>query len=372
MKIIITGIFLFILFKPCELSAQNDLTEEWEMQYLNRQPSDKLMAAIGVKQGMVIGEVGAWRGRFTVYMAREVGPPGKIYSNDIDRIFDQTHPTLSSQTDSSSQLSDSLVKVEKLNDKTILIRMGYDAVTAISTQKGIVVIDAGISGRLAVKYRKIIENEFPLNDIGYLINTHGHPDHTGGNSAFADAVIIGHENCINEISNQWKDPERVKSSLNKTVNDYDKELNRLVPGTNAWIDVFCQKIRYQSAYNDALKNVAVIKPNVTFNDCLNIDMGDIKFDLIYFGKAHSESDIIIHIPEMKILMVGDLFSQYGRPGFHADNGKIGERWIKVTVWIEKRWSDIGIVINGHGQIMSKEDLQSFISNIKKLQNRNSD
>ncbi len=84
MKIIITGIFLFILFKPCELNAQNDFAEEWEMQYLQRQPPDKILSAIGVRQGMVIGEIGAGRGRFTVYMAREVGPSGKIYANDID------------------------------------------------------------------------------------------------------------------------------------------------------------------------------------------------------------------------------------------------------------------------------------------------
>jgi ubiquinone/menaquinone biosynthesis C-methylase UbiE len=84
MKIIMTIIFLFMLFKPCKLNAQNDLTEEWEMQYLQRQPPDKILAAIGVRQGMVIGEIGAGRGRMTVYMAREVSPSGKIYANDID------------------------------------------------------------------------------------------------------------------------------------------------------------------------------------------------------------------------------------------------------------------------------------------------
>jgi ubiquinone/menaquinone biosynthesis C-methylase UbiE len=84
MKMIIAGIFLFMLFTSCELYSQNDLTEEWEMQYLERQPPDKIMTAIGVKQGMVIGEIGAGRGRFTVYMARKVGSSGKIIANDID------------------------------------------------------------------------------------------------------------------------------------------------------------------------------------------------------------------------------------------------------------------------------------------------
>ncbi len=243
--------------------------------------------------------------------------------------------------------------------------MGYDAVTAISTQKGIVVIDAGISTGLTAKYRKIIENEFQRNNITYLINTHGHPDHTGGNGIFADAVIVGHENCFKEISSQLKDPERVKSSLKKIVNDYDKELQSLISGTNEWENVFCQKTRYQYAYNDALKNSPVAKPSFTFDDSLDIDMGDMTFNLIYVGKAHSKSDILIHIPEKKILMVGDLFSKYGRPGISFDNKQYTERIVKATDWIENRWADIDIVIDGHGQIMSKEDLLSFISYVRK-------
>lgn len=66
------------------LHAQDNLSEEWEEEYFKRQPPDKIMAAIGVKPGMVIGEVGAGRGRFTVYIAREVGQSGKVYANDID------------------------------------------------------------------------------------------------------------------------------------------------------------------------------------------------------------------------------------------------------------------------------------------------
>lgn len=75
---------LISVFFSNALNAQNDLTEEWEMQYLQRQPPDKIMTAIGVKHGMVIGEIGAGRGRFTVYIARKVGSSGKIYANDID------------------------------------------------------------------------------------------------------------------------------------------------------------------------------------------------------------------------------------------------------------------------------------------------
>jgi SAM-dependent methyltransferase len=55
-----------------------------EQQTNERQPPDKVLAAIGVKPGMVIGEVGAGRGRYTVHLARGVGDSGKVYANDIN------------------------------------------------------------------------------------------------------------------------------------------------------------------------------------------------------------------------------------------------------------------------------------------------
>jgi SAM-dependent methyltransferase len=78
-------VLCILSFLGCNvLHAQDNLSEEWEGEYFRRQPPDKIMAVIGVKPGMVIGEVGAGRGRFTVYMARQVGNSGKIYANDID------------------------------------------------------------------------------------------------------------------------------------------------------------------------------------------------------------------------------------------------------------------------------------------------
>jgi SAM-dependent methyltransferase len=48
------------------------------------QPPDKVMDAADVPAGMVIDEVGAGKGRYTVFLARRVGPEGKVYANDID------------------------------------------------------------------------------------------------------------------------------------------------------------------------------------------------------------------------------------------------------------------------------------------------
>jgi SAM-dependent methyltransferase len=44
----------------------------------------RVMDAVGVRPGMVVGEVGAGRGYFTVKLARRVGPDGRVFANDID------------------------------------------------------------------------------------------------------------------------------------------------------------------------------------------------------------------------------------------------------------------------------------------------
>ncbi|PLX20808.1 MAG: hypothetical protein C0599_08550, partial [Salinivirgaceae bacterium] len=104
------------------------------------------------------------------------------------------------------QLTDSLIQVQKINDVTILVSFGADAVTAINTKNGIVVIDAGISTYLTKKYKKIIAQEFNNQKFIYLINTHSHHDHNRGNSVFDEAKIIGHVNGFDEIEKQWNNP----------------------------------------------------------------------------------------------------------------------------------------------------------------------
>jgi len=64
---------------------QDELTHPGEERQNSLQPPEKIMDAIGLKPGMVIGEVGAGWGRFTVHLARRVGSTGLVYANDIDK-----------------------------------------------------------------------------------------------------------------------------------------------------------------------------------------------------------------------------------------------------------------------------------------------
>ncbi len=72
---------------PEEYKAQKQRfhIEEWEKGLNRRQPPVRIMDSIGLKPGMVIGEIGAGTGRMTMWLASRVGPSGKVYANDIDK-----------------------------------------------------------------------------------------------------------------------------------------------------------------------------------------------------------------------------------------------------------------------------------------------
>ena len=268
--------------------------------------------------------------------------------------------------DSASQKIDSLIEIQHVNEHCICIKFGAESVTAINTKKGIVVIDAGISSGLTARYRKIIENEFRGNDFACVIHTHGHPDHTGGNSIFSGSGIAGHVNCIQEIAGPGNNQEKRIKSLHKIVEQYESQLLAVEPNTEEWEDIFRQKTRYGYAYLDAKNSIPVLLPDITFTDSLNMDMGDVTFEMFYFGKCHSNSDILIYVPGMKILFTGDLFSKSGRPGIHDTMMTDKGRWQQAIHWTEKRMANVDDIVGGHGQMLSIDDLASFHSNILRI------
>ena len=82
-RLIVCGIFCVLLLMPSLALSQT--VEASEKGTNAVQPPDKVMDAAAVKPGMVIGEVGAGRGRFTVHLAYRVGETGRIYANDINQ-----------------------------------------------------------------------------------------------------------------------------------------------------------------------------------------------------------------------------------------------------------------------------------------------
>jgi len=115
---------------------------------------------------------------------------------------------LNAQINTNNIICDKHLKVQKLSERVFVVGSGsnyYTAIIGIKTEEGLVGIDAGISPIMTARYREIIELETGRNDFIYLINTHGHDDHTSGNQVFSDVPIIAHENCKEDMMEFWND-----------------------------------------------------------------------------------------------------------------------------------------------------------------------
>ncbi|MFC1726618.1 MBL fold metallo-hydrolase, partial [candidate division KSB1 bacterium] len=97
---------------------------------------------------------------------------------------------------------DKLINSYWLTDRILIVGYGemqMDMVAAVNTEKGIVIIDSGMSPSLSAKYRLIIEKEFGRSDFKYVINTHHDDDHINGNQVFTEAEIIAHQNAAKRM-----------------------------------------------------------------------------------------------------------------------------------------------------------------------------
>lgn len=82
-KRVFIGLFFTVSCFPLLGQDKDSLTLPREVHLNERQPPDIVLKTIGIEPGMIIGEVGAGRGRYTVHIASRIAPSGTIYANDI-------------------------------------------------------------------------------------------------------------------------------------------------------------------------------------------------------------------------------------------------------------------------------------------------
>lgn len=283
-----------------------------------------------------------------------------------------------------SQVDENPAEVIKLSEKVIvltgiLLPSGCQ-VTAISTQKGIVVVDSMGSFSVAQEIRQIIEKELKRNDFAYLINTHDHPDHTIGNQAFADAVIIGHELCrevMQKRKRQWT-KEYILSQpaiqgVKRQLDQFRSRLKDLHPDS-AQFEVLHKQIwsteRFLAdieAISDIEQDKIVMPPTVSFTDRMMLDLKDMTIHLYYFGNYHSDNDIFIHIPEEGILIIGDTFSKSFLPGSSSNMRKVDVAlWLEVLDAVLTEPDELKHAVRGHTEIFSGEEIAAIRDYMREL------
>ena len=202
------------------------------------------------------------------------------------------------------------MSLEKLEDNLYVLHGGCSCgnTTFYITDAGVVMVDTKVAG----KGEAILEQLRTVTDkpIAMIINTHTHFDHTGSNAEFgAVDRIVTHANA--------------KKSLMKATCE---------PATNC----------------DAFKgDNAKYLPNVTFDDTRTLTVGSDQIDLYYFGAGHTDGDIWIGLPALRVALTGDMFSHKGVPFIDTANGGTALRFSDTLANATATLRNVDTVVSGH-------------------------
>lgn len=204
---------------------------------------------------------------------------------------------------------------------TIYMLKGRGGNVGISSGKdGLYIIDdqvKPVTAGLLKAIRKVSDRP-----IKFVINTHYHADHTGGNEAIggAGAVIIAHDNLRERMTT-----EQVSIFRNTTTPPYPK---------------------------DAL-------PVVTFNDRLTLHFNGESATAYYVASGHTDGDAIIHFPVSNVIHMGDMFFNGLYPYVDLDAGGSMQGIIEAADLALSLSDESTRIIPGHGPLAMAEDLKSY-------------
>jgi len=191
-----------------------------------------------------------------------------------------------------------------------------------------------------------------LSPVKYVINSHYHNDHIRGNQSFSSEVKILSTKRTAELIEQ-EEPKEIASEkiYAKTQYKYFDSLFRAYKGDTALKEY--QEIKMMKPYFEELsKSHEKIKTRLPDTYIVNeksLDGNRRKVILIDKGKGHSESDLIMYLPEEGILFAGDLVFNKSHP--YLGDGYPLEWESKLK---EMEAMKIEVVIPGHGDPGGKE------------------
>lgn len=219
---------------------------------------------------------------------------------------------------------------EKLSDNVyVLFGRGGNIGLAIGTDNAYVIDDQ--FGPLTEKIQAHIKT---LTDkpVKWVLNTHWHGDHAGGNENFANAgaIIVAHENVRKRMSTKQ---ERGGGRTTE-------------PSPEAAL------------------------PVITFNDklTLHLDNGN-TMHAMHVNDAHTDGDSYYYFPEDNVLHMGDNFFVGRYPYIDLNSGGDIDGLISNVTMALGIVDENTKIIPGHGRMASKTDLEDYLNVIEKIRER---
>jgi glyoxylase-like metal-dependent hydrolase (beta-lactamase superfamily II) len=224
----------------------------------------------------------------------------------------------------------------------------------LTTDRGLILIDTGLSPSLAEWTKKKIKQELGRDDVRYIINTHFHFDHANGNQVYPGAEIIGHESVPAAMGRFAQTKDQFISGRRGRIDSQKGQIKKLDPQSPEALALE-ESIRFNTLLVDDLSSRYIpTPPTKTFSDRMTLEVADLKLNLYYFGRAHTDGDILVHVPALGVLFVGDLFYP-DLPAVTSDPAGRPDvpRWLEVLTQVLANESELKTVIGGHAMVKDR-------------------
>jgi len=163
-----------------------------------------------------------------------------------------------------------------------------------------------------------------------VVNTHHNGDHCWGNQLFGAAEIIGHRRCAEAFGRE--SPELMQA-LRGAADSPDAGFAEMAKQLAAW----------------DFSGIRLTPPTTLIDERLDLDLDGIPVEILYVGPAHTSGDVIVHLPEQRIVFTGDvlfrLCTPIGWDGTYAQWDAALDRVIALAP---------ETIVPGHGPLCDRE------------------
>jgi cyclase len=218
------------------------------------------------------------------------------------------------------------IKVHKLSDSVYMLEGAGGNIGVSVGDDGIVLVDdqyAPLSEKIRAALKGISDK--PLR---FVINTHYHDDHVGGNASFQkDAPVIAHDNVR----------KRMLTGGTGGAGSFKKEMAAAAP--------------------EAL-------PVVTFERDMTLHLNGEDIRALHFPSGHTDGDSIVYFPKSNVVHMGDDFVTYGFPFIDLLGGGSVTGMIAACESVAQELPADVKVIPGHGPVSTIEDVKTFATMLR--------
>jgi len=222
------------------------------------------------------------------------------------------------------------IKVTKVFGNIYMLQGAGGNIAASVGEDGIVIVDdefAPLADKIATALKDIGVTDKPVR---FVINTHYHGDHTGGNLPFGNkgSTIIAQDNVRKRLESGSK-------------------------GGNGGAMVFEQKPEQKAAL-----------PIITFDHDVTVHLNGEDIRALHYPAGHTDGDAIIFFPKANVVHMGDDYVRYGFPFIDVTAGGSVQGMIAACEGaIAQLPADVK-VIPGHGELSSVNEVREYIRMLK--------